>query len=248
MREPYPSIIKARRDSIEETQARKDWAIVTGVKEYPKPTYFENLETGEKYHYIAGAVGWPWELIPGYALIIGVIKTDDNQCRMKILEEVEDSNVPRLLLRCVGLREKYGYWESSSLMKYFIGDDTRYEPITLAVCFELRNKDGNSDEHGFWIYSPDDFENRDHFETYARQVLSVLTPDENGQKKLLIGNNDKIRNHIQTMSNDSVKYLEMRQKAKEYPAMFALGSLVHTLLMRKPWMVNSGGDGFNLGF
>lgn len=56
MREPYPSIIKARRDSIEETQARKDWAIVTGVKEYPKPTYFENLETGEKYHYILSLI------------------------------------------------------------------------------------------------------------------------------------------------------------------------------------------------
>lgn len=248
MRNKFPSIIKAKRDSIEETQARKDWAIVTGAKEYPKPTYYENIKTGDQYHHIAGAVGWPWENIPGYALVIGVNKVDNGRCQMTILDEIEDSNVPRLLLKCVGLREKYGYWESSELMRYFVGADNRHEPITLAVCFELRNKDGNSDEHGFWIYSPDDFENKDHFETYVRQVLAALTPDETGKKALMIGHNEKIRNHIQTLSNDSIKRLEMRQRAKEYPAMFALGALVHTLLQRKPWLVGSGGKAFNLGF
>lgn len=246
MRAPFPSIIKARRDSIEETQARKDWAKVTGVKEYPKPTYYENIKTGEKYYHIAGAIGWPWQNIPGYALVVGVNKTDDESCKMTILEEIEDSNVQRLLLKCVGLRDKYGYWEDSSLMRYFFGDDTRYNPISLAVCFELRRKDGNNDEHGFWIYSPDDFEEKDHFETYLRQVLAALTPDEAGKKLLIIGNNPKIKNYIQTLSNDSITHLEMRQKAKEYPAMFALGALVHTLLQRKPWMANSGGEAFNL--
>jgi len=248
MREHYPSIIQARRDSIEETQARKDWAIVTGQKEVPKPTYYENIETGEKYYHIAGAIGWPWESIPGYAMVIGVNKTDDGLCRMTILEEIEDSNVPRLLLRCVGLREKYGYWDSSELMRYFFGDDTRYTPITLNICFKLREKDGYGDGHGFWIYSPDDFYEKDHFETYVRQVLAALTKDETGHKMLIIGQNEKIRNHIQTLSNDSVTRLEMRQRAKEYPAMFALGGLVHTLLQRKPWLEGSGGEAFNLEF
>jgi len=248
MREPFPSIIKAQSDSIEDTQARKDWAIVTGVREYPKPTYYENMENGEKYHYIAGAIGWPWEQTLGYALIIGVNKTGTKRCKMTILEEIEDSDIRRLLLRCVGLREKYGYWESSQLMRYFYGDDIRYSPIVLDVCKELKFLDGNSDEHGFWIYTPWDFEKRDHFETYAQQVKTVLRPDETGLPKLIIGNNHKIRNHAQTLSNDAITRLEMRQRAKEYPAMFALGGLVHTLVMQKPWMVGSGGEAFNLGF
>lgn len=246
MREHFQSVIKARRDSVDEFQARSDWAKITGLKEYPKPTYYENKETGEQYHHIAGAVGWPWESIQGYALVVGVLKNGNGKCRMKVLEETEDTNVPRLLLKCVGLREKYGYWEDPNLMRYFYGNDQRYSPIVLAVCSELRDKDGNSDEHGFWIYTPDDFDEKDHFETYMRQVQLALTPDGTGEKMLMLGGNERIKSYIQTLSNETVKKLEYQRTAKEYPAVFALGALVHTLLQRKPWMVNSGGEVFNL--
>ena len=248
MREHFPTVINARRDSVDEYQARTDWANITGLKEYPKPTFYQHTETDEQYYHLAGAIGWPWEGISGYALVVGVIKTDNGKCRMRILEETEDTNVPRLLLKCIGLREKYGYWEDSSLMRYFYGNDKRYTPITLAVCVELREKDGNSDEHGFWIYSPDDFDEKDHFETYMRQVQSALTPDVTGEKMLLLGGNERIKSHIQTLSNESIKKLEYQRTAKEYPAVFALGALVHTLLQRRPWMVGSGAEVFNLEF
>ena len=64
---------------------------------------------------------------------------------------IEDHNVTRLILKCVGLRERYGYWESSEILRHFVGDDTRYEPISLAVNFKLREKDGSGEGHGFWI-------------------------------------------------------------------------------------------------
>ena len=55
----YPSIIEARRDSIQDTQARRDWFRVSGKREQPKRTFYVNIDTKEEYYYIAGAIGWP---------------------------------------------------------------------------------------------------------------------------------------------------------------------------------------------
>jgi hypothetical protein len=252
MREKYPSIIEAKRDSIEETQARKDWALVTGNKEVPKATYYQNINTGDKYFHLAGAIGWPLmeKEIPGYVLIIGVRKTDDGSCSMIILEEMEDSDIRRLIVKCILLREKYGYWQSSTLMRHFYGDDIRYEEIESNITRELREKDGEGEDHGFYIYPPYGLDRLNHFEIYVQQIRTSLIPrQETGKKELTLGAaNDKIRNYLQTLSKDSVSRLDMKKRAKLYPGVFALGCLVHTLLKRRPWLENSGGEGFNMEF
>ena len=251
MRQKYPSIIEAKRDSIEETQARKDWAIVTGNKALPKPTYYQDVNTGAKYYHLAGALGWPlMEMnIPGYILIIGVQKTDDDSCSMIILEEMEDTDIRRLIIKCIMLREKYGYWQSSSLMRHFWGDDVRYGEIEYNVTRELKEKDGEGEGHGFYIYPPYDFDKLNHFEIYVHQVRTSLIPkEETGKKELILGNNDKIKNYLQTLSKADEARLDMKRRAKEFPAVFALGCLVHTLLQTRPWLENSGGEAFNMEF
>jgi len=247
----YPSIIEAKRDSIEETQARKDWALVTGNKALAKPTYYENINTGARYFHIAGAIGWPLmeKNIPGYILIIGVQKTEDGSCSMIILEEMDDTDIRRLIIKCILLREKYGYWQSSTLMRHFWGDDVRYSEIEHNVTRELREKDGEGEGHGFYIYPPYDFDKLNHFEIYVQQVrTSLIVKEETGKKELILGNNDKIINSLQTLSKDAMSRLDMKKRAKEYPAVFALGCLVHTLLQRRPWLESSGGEAFNMEF
>ena len=251
MRKKYPSIIEAKRDSIEETQARKDWALVTGNKALPKPTYYENINTGARYFHIAGAIGWPLmeKNIPGYILIIGVQKTEDGSCSMIILEEMDDTDIRRLIIKCILLREKYGYWQSSTLMRHFWGDDVRYSEIEHNVTRELREKDGEGEGHGFYIYPPYDFDKLNHFEIYVQQVrTSLIVKEETGKKELILGNNDKIINSLQTLSKDAMSRLDMKKRAKEYPAVFALGCLVHTLLQTRPWLESSGGEAFNMEF
>jgi hypothetical protein len=248
MREKVKSIIEVHAEDVTVTQARKDWAIVMGKKDYPKPNYYRNKKTGAEYYHLAGAIGWPGDNVPGYALIVGVEKTEDTEARFFVLEEIEDHNIARLLLKCVALREKYGYWESSEILRFFWGDDTRYSPITLAVSFKLREKDGEGEGHGVWIYQPDDFDRPDHFEIYVRQIRECLTPDDSGKKRLYIGKCKKLKNHLQNFSSDFIKKLKTKRKVKDYPAVFALGGLIHTLLERKPWLSNSGGEAFNLDF
>ena len=250
MRKKYPSIIEAKVDSIEETQARIDWANVTEKKQYPKPTYYKNIETGDCYYHLAGAIGWPLmeKKIPGYILIVGVKKDEVDSGVIIILEEMEDTDIQRLIINCIRLREKYGYWQSSDLMRYFYGDDLRYGEIEYIVSRELREKDGEGEGHGFYIYPPYDFEKLNHFEIYVQQIRTSLIPRADIGKKLFLGDNDKIKNAINTMSNAAVSKLDMKRRAKEYPAVFALGGLVHTLLHKRPWLVNSGGESFQMEF
>jgi len=248
MRKKVESIIEVKREDITITQARRDWGIVTGKKNSPKSVYYRNKQTGAEYYHIAGAIGWPGDNVPGYVLIVAVEKTENPGPSFFVLEEVEDHNVTRLLLKCVGLRERYGYWEDSEILRHFVGDDTRYEPITLAVCSELQKKDGSGEGHGLWIYKPDDFDQADYFEIYVRQIRECLTPDSTGKKRLQIGNCNTLRNHLQNFSSDSIKILNTKRKVKDYPAVFALGSLIHTLLERKRWLSGSGGEAFNLDF
>ncbi len=248
MRIKMESIIEVHAEDVTITQSRKDWSVVSGKKDYPKPTYYRNKKTGAAFSHIAGGIGWPGVNVPGYALVVGVEKTEDPEPRFFVLAEIEDHNVTRLLLKCVELRERYGYWESSEILRHFIGDDTRYEPISLAVNFKLREKDGSGEGHGFWIYKPDDFDQPDYFEIYVRQIRECLTPNSAGKKRLQIGKFNTLRNHLQNFSSDSIKKLHTKRKVKDYPAVFALGGLIHTLLERKRWLSGSGGEAFNLDF
>jgi len=246
MRKRVESIIEVHADNITVTKASKDWSEVTGETAYPKPTYYRNKKTGDEYCHIAGGIGWPGDNVPGYALIVGVEKTEDPEPRFFVLAEIEDHNVTGLLLKCVGVRERYGYWKSSEILRHFFGDNIRYKPIILDVNFKLSDADGYGEIHGLWVYPPDDFYHVDYFEIYVRQIRECLTPNSEGKKKLQIGKCNALRNHLQNFSTDSIKKLNTKRNVKDYPAVFALGGLIHTLLKRKPWLSDAGGGAYNI--
>jgi len=235
------SIIKPVIDDALVIQAREDWAIVTGQTAYPKPIYFKNKVTGHSYSYIAGGIGWPGDRVPGYALIVAVVKTEKPEPQFLVLDEAGDSNVVRLLRKCLVLRDKYGFWESSEILRHWIGDPNRYDPIVYTFCSNLRKKEGEGEGHGFYIYNPDDFDRPDSFEIYIRQIQICLTPNSSGKKRLYIGKNNKLRNHLQNFSKSIRK-----QSVEDHPAVFALGGVIHTLIQRKRWLNNSGAEAFNL--
>jgi len=241
MRKKAESIIEAKREDITMTQSRTDWGLVTGKTDYPKPTYFKNKKTGHLYSHISGGIGWPGNRVPGYALIVGVIKTEMPDPPFLVLDEEEDSNVVRLLRKCVSLRDKFGFWESSEILRHWIGDSDRYDPIVCTFSSKLRKKEGEGEGHGFYIYSPDDFDRPDFFEICIRQIQMCLTPNSSGRKRLYIGKNNKLRNHLQNFSKSIRK-----QSIEDHPAVFALGGVLHTLIQRKRWLNNSGAEAFNL--
>jgi len=116
----------------------------------------------------------------------------------------------------------------------------------LDVNFKLSEADGYGEMHGFWVYPPDDFYHVDYFEIYVRQIRECLTPNSEGKKKLQIGKCNVLRNHLQNFSTDSIKKLNTVRNVKDYPAVFALDGLIHTLLKRKPWLSDAGGGAYNI--
>ena len=79
-------------------------------------------ETGALYWHIAGAIGWPGNGAPGFAVIVGVEKRDELQPVYQALEEVEAPTPTELLERCLELRDKYGFQEHSDLLQFWYGD------------------------------------------------------------------------------------------------------------------------------
>ena len=206
--------------------------MITGEQRIPKPVYYRHKENGAEYCYLAGGIGWPRDPKekPGFAVVVAVEKTANEKPSMHVLEEAEAPTVEGLLKKCVRLQRKYGSGECSELFRFWYGDPERSD--TFVNLFNYRG-DEAKDPDSVYIAAPYDFERQNAFERYTNQIWGNLTVDPtSGGKRLYLGDCVKLRNHIQNTPTD----VATKGNVKDYPAIAALGGVVHSLMMLMPWM------------
>lgn len=217
---------------IETMTARKDFAKVTNQPVIENPYWFLNTETGREYYGIYSGLGWPQKFNergdgrPGYSVIVGIIKEDGikpENANLEVLDECEEESVDNLIKNSIRLRKKWGYGTHPSLFEYFIGDHMAFESVVAYHNVQLIEKTG-SDRNAFILTPPDDLDTQNSFDIYYRRLQSVMSKEG---KRLFIRSNEIIKNRILSFMQDD-------------PAIIALGGLVHTILLRTPWMDQSG--------
>ena len=226
------SIIERIKDKKILSGADQHILSITGEQHIPKPSYYRHKEIGDKYCHLAGGIGWPRDHKekPGFAVIVAVDKTSDKKPVMRTLEEVETPTVKALLSECVRLQKKYGYNECPDLFRFWYGDPKRSDTFVNAFNFNPGHRIKDPDT--LYLAPPYDFEKQNAFEFYLNQIWSCLVLDSSGKKRLYLGNCIKLRNHIQNAPSDAA----VKGSVKDYPAIAALGGVVHSLMMLRPWL------------
>ena len=84
-------------------------AMITGSRWVAKPPFYRNIETGEDYFDIAGAVAWPGENLAGFAVIVAAVNMREKEPALMVLAEIEEKSIEDLISACVEIRERYGY-------------------------------------------------------------------------------------------------------------------------------------------
>ena len=194
-------------------------AQVTGKKTIPPQVYYRNTETGDEYFWIAGGIAWPGkinerEFAPGFAVVVAVMRDDPEKPTFHVLAEVQQTGAGSLIRDCMEVRHKFGY--SQGLLKYWYGDHLLYNSVLDRINQDIK---AQTDDDGFYLTPPVDFDQPNAFEVYADSIRSCLE----GDKRLFLGECDLVRGHLQNFKMKS-------------PAIWALGGIIHTLSCYKPWM------------
>jgi hypothetical protein len=202
-------------------------ARITGTRWVPKPAFYRNLEAGQDYFDIAGAIAWPGENLAGFAVIVAAVKTDEKESALMVLAEIEEKSIEELINACVEIRWRYGYPE---LLDLWYGDYLRFCSLIGDINVQIEKKHGKG--KGFYITQPDDFEAPNNFEIYLHRIRSCLKAPDSGGKQLILGNCNRLRNHLQNLPPDAIA----NGSIEEYPVVASLGFVVHTLMAQRPWI------------
>ena len=231
-------LLTAHPESMAVAQAWQDEAIVTGERYVERPHWYENVETGQTYYEVFGCLGWPSEVsdkdegLPGYAGVVGIVRPKSGVRAAKdavfqLLAEIEDRDVPTLLDGVLQLRSDYGFGIYPGLMQTFWGDPDRF--ITILALLNERLTVGGM-KNAILVSPPGDFYEPKAFDHYVRSMRSVLMPDK---VRFYFGKNDILKTRLK----------EFRQND---PAVFAMGGLVHSLLLQSMWMDFTRENSFNV--
>jgi hypothetical protein len=202
-------------------------AMITGIRWVAKPPFYRNIETGEDYFDIAGAFAWPGDNLAGFAVIVAAVKRDEKEPVLKVLAEIEEKSIEDLVSACVEIRGRYGYPE---LLDLWYGDYLRFSSLITDINVEIEKQHGK--DNGFYITQPDEFEAPNNFEIYLHRIRSCLKAPDSGEKQLILGNGNRLRNHLQNLPPDAIT----NGSVEQYPAVASLGFAVHTLMAQRPWI------------
>ncbi len=207
-------------------------AMITGRLLISPGHYFRNRKTGQEYATLVGAIGWPGRR-PGYGLILGVHREgQDRRPTLECLAEVEAKPPLKLLRACTGMRDRWGFHESPDILRSWFAEPERFLSIWAAFNAKLLRK---APGRGLHLSPPFDIERSDAFSIYLSQALTCLEPNEEGRKRLIIGGCSILRNQLQAVPQPEEE--KRRLTTEDFPAVFAVGAAVHSLLTLKPWMV-----------
>jgi len=201
-------------------------AMITGRRYVPKPTFFRNRETGEDYFALVGSVAFPMGRTPGFAVVAAAVKGENPEAPViKVLDEIEETDLESLLIACEQRRHRWGYPHQLEL---WLGDPEAF--MQAFYDFNDRLERAPDAPEGLYLASPADFEDHRRTEIYLQSLRSLLQPSPNGGgKRLFLGGCQRLRSHLQNMPAEI-------QKIEDHPAACALAFAAHTLLATAPWL------------
>ena len=219
------SIIEVIRESQGNKEANALISGVTGFQYAPKPVYYQNKESGQLYNHIAGSIGWPGKGEKGFAVIVAVDRCGvEDSPILRVLDEIEERSIAKLLHVCVKKRKRYGYGLDRDLLPFWWGDYQRFSSLIDSFNQKL------GDEDPILLAEPPDFKEANKFEIMFNRIESLLQKDKDGEVRLVLGKNNKLRNHLLNQPHDAAS-----KSDKEFPAIAALGGCVHAVMASNLW-------------
>jgi hypothetical protein len=187
---------------------------------------YRHIETKEEFVHLDGAVAWPGkDHLPGFILVVGV-QMEGKAPRFKCMEEAEDAEVVGILSKCLTLREKYGFHLSDRFLFQLWWGLQSFPSLVNRFNEDVRK--GKDEPEGVYFADPSDFKKGGkYFEAYSQGLKESLR-----SKMITLGDCNRLRNAINSFPDDAPQ----KFSEDDCPPVFALGSLVHSLLATKPWL------------
>jgi len=183
--------------------------IEANVRDYAYRDAKDNL-----YSHITGGIILPTFSHKGYLLTVGV-KYDDT-ITFDCIDEFETDDAYELVAKAKEIQKEYGegiitnWWgdplQLMSIVNELNIEDTKQEPVRIS--------------------SPIDYNQTDNFEIYTARIKVALNKTH---KTLYLGETNLVRNYIMSFIE------EKGAKQDSNPSIYVLGSVVHTLLIMRPW-------------
>ena len=190
----------------------------TVYRELDAEVFYEDKVTGARYRRIAGGLSWPGTK-PGFAVIIGEDKKHDldvNAHHLRLLAEVEETNIERLLDWCAGheINAPEIYWT-------WYGDTTN-KP-SMAWVYRLNNKHRSQGRKQYLALAPAPYiDSPKRFAFYVNILRGCL---ERWRKTLHLGEKSKLQSYLVQLGSEEV----VKATSEDYPAIAALGYVVSAL-------------------
>lgn len=199
-------------------------AYIEGTRLVRKAHFYRNTETKEEYLHICGGLALPGGGHPGFAVIVAVVKNDEEEPPFKVLEEIEEVDIESLLQKCINLRERYGFQKCPELLRVWHGNSKHLADFVTDFNKKLWKKDKEAE----WIIlSPPLYESE---EPHALKIY--LTRIRSCKKRLSLGSCNKLLNHIHNVPPE----VALKKSPEDYLAVACLGGVIHSLMPREPWL------------
>ena len=215
----HVEIIRDSHDA-ETRQARHDWAAITGVKHELKPSVVRDLQTGDIYAAISGAIGWPTAQDQGCMIIVGITTTP----LIRVMEFREHRSVYALIEDVVMTRKAYRYGQFGGILPDWTADPERYQALVTETSVALEARLGQG--QGLYIREPADWYDRHAFPLYMWHLRDAL-----GRGQVSLDGHPDIVSRLQAIQPDIID----KAKIADYPAAGMLAGLVHTILTDRSW-------------
>jgi hypothetical protein len=180
-------------------------AETEGQRYHSRPFAWTDGES--KYSHIAGAIYLPEIGRNGYLITVGVRYEDQ---RIDVLEEFESAEETEIIAKAREIKEDYG-----DGLSMFYSEPSRLMPIV--------NTDGGT-------YLPVsqalDADAPDAFQIYISQLMVSIN---NRNKILYLNTADILRSNLKAYAG------AVGTQAKDFPVLYAAGSLIHTIVTLRPW-------------
>ena len=224
------SVIECIKDRSRLSGADEHIMMITGEQRIPKPVYYRHKETGAEYSFVGG-IGWPRDPkeSPGFAVIVAVDKATDDKPVMRTLDEMEAPTVEGLLKKCAQLQRNMDI--TNARIYSDSGMETLNAQTHLSIC-SITGRMSVKTRTAFMFRPP---------MILSGQTLLNATAIRFGAawRRILPAGSCYIWmpvSSLGTIFRMSLPNVAVKGAIEDYPALAALGGVVHSLMMLRPWL------------